>query len=282
MEFVIALYQQLDQQLVRIETESHDVLEWSKQSYYAVEAAMQKLKEYIIAHDFKDAAEEIQFFKELKPKFYSRLIYYLRLFEIEANKPDGSLRARKKYLKKQLAKIKRYSVENNTFYKYYRSGATHMDEAYFTRARFDLLIGLDITYFDCDRHFCTSHDLKVSVMMANEHLVPYLEKCLQKLCDQASNVQMNPAEDLKLHWAETKTAFVELMYSLQSTGAFYNAKTKAKADIKDIARFFEIALNMELGNYYRLYYDITLRKKEPAPFLDKMKQEFLRRLDDPN
>ncbi|MHB8207646.1 RteC domain-containing protein [Mucilaginibacter sp.] len=280
MEFVTELYQELEQQLGRIETETGDILEMAKRSYYAVEAVMIRLKTYITGYTFKEPSEEIYFFKELKPLFYARLIYFIRLFEMETNRPDGSERTQRKYLKKQLATIKRYSEENRTFYKYYRSGATYMDGAYFTRDKFDILIGLDVSYFDCDQSFCTSHDYKVAMLLANEQLVAYLNKGLQRLNNRHIDNKITMLEELGLNWAETKTSFVELMYGLQSIGAFYNVKTKAKADIKDIARFFEIVLDMELGNYYRLYYDIRLRKKEPASFIDKIKISLIKRMND--
>lgn len=263
-----------------IELEANGVLELAKLSYQAVEAAMVQLKAFIITYTFKDEAEEIYFFRELKPGFYSRLIYYIRLFEIETNKPDGSDRAQRKYFKKKLSGIKTYSEENMTFYKYYRSGAIHMDSAYFTRDKFDILIGIDASYFDCDPVFCTSHDYKVAMLLANEQLVVYLNKALLKLNGQYSDSKMNVLEDLGLNWAETKTAFVELMYGLQSLGAFYNVKTKAKADLNDIARFFEVVLGIDLGNYYRVYYDIRLRKKEPTTFIDKIKHSLIKRMNE--
>ncbi|RKR80693.1 RteC protein [Mucilaginibacter gracilis] len=280
METVIELYEQLKRKLMDIELTATNILELAKLSYQAVETSMIQLKAFVITYTFKDTAEEIYFFRELKPGFYSRMIYYIRLFEIETNKPDGSDRAQRKYFKKKLGGIKTYSEENIPFYKYYRSGARHMDIAYFTRDKFDILIGIDVSYFDCDPAFCTSHDYKVAMLLANEQLIAYLNKALQKLSGQYSDSKINVLEDLGLNWAETKTAFVELMYGLQSLGAFYNVKTKAKADINDIARFFEVVLGIDLGNYYRLYYDIRLRKKEPTTFIDKLKQSLIKRMNE--
>jgi hypothetical protein len=272
MESVNSLYQQLAQQLEQIETEKTDVLEIAKLSYQAVEASMIKLKAFITAYTFKESSEEVYFFKELKPKFYSRLIYYIRLFEIETNKPDGAESARKKYLKKQLSAIKKYTEDNQHFYKYYRSAAVYMDETYFTRNKFDLLIGFDTSYFDYDQSFCTSHDYKVAMLLANEQLATYLNKALLQPDGSYADNKTAMLEELGLNWTESKAAIVEFVYALSSVGAFYNSKTKEKADVKDIARFFEIALNINLGNIYRVFYDIRLRKKEPTVFINKIQQ----------
>jgi hypothetical protein len=275
MKTVTELYDQLDQQLNTISFETSDVLESTKLSYRAVEAAMSQLKAYIIAYDFKDIQEEIYFFKELKPRFYARLIYFIRLFDIETNRPDGSKGAQAKYLKKHLAAIKRYCQDNMTFYKYYRSGATYLDNVYFTRDKYDLLIGIDVSYFDCDQHFCTSHDYKAATLLANEQLAAYLSNSLSRLNGNLADSKMSMLDELGLRWAETKVSFVELLYALHSVGAFYNTKTQSKADVKDIAKFFEITLNINPGNIYRVFYDIRLRKKEPIPFIKKMDSELI-------
>jgi len=281
MEFVTDLYRKLDDQLGKIELETADILTIAKQSYHAVESAMGQLKTFITSYTFRNAAEEIYFFKELKPKFYSKLIYFMRLFEVETNRPEGSIRTQRKYLYKRLDTIKRFSKENITFYKYYRSGASYMDAAYFTRDKFDILIGLDVSYFDCDQSFCTSHDLKAATLLANEELVVYLNKGLLRLnCDYQPGNKVSMLEELGLTWAETKAAFVELMYGLHDQGAFYNTKTKQRADIKDIARFFEIVCDMDLGNYYRTFQELSIRKKGRTVFLDKIKDGVIKRMNE--
>lgn len=272
MEPITLLYQQLEEELDRIESETSDILARAKLSYHAVENSMTELKAFISTHTFKSPSEEIYFFKELKPKFYSKLIYYIRLFEIETKRPEGSERTQKKYLKRQLAGIERFSEDNRNFYKYYRSGAEYMDKAYFTRDQFDILIGLDVSYFDCDQSFCTSHDYKVAMILANELLGIYLNRRLHGLNGNPVDDKATPLEELGLSWAESKAAIVEFIYALSSVGAFYNSKTKEKADVKDIAKFFEIALNINLGNIYRVFYDIRLRKKEPTVFINKIQQ----------
>lgn len=280
MDTATKLLEHLETELHAISQEYDSILDSAKRSYLAVEASMQALKTYVSTYPFKDAAEEIMFFKEIKPKFYCKLIYFVRLFEIETNRPDGSIETQQKYIYKQLSAIKRYSQDNINFYKYYRSGACYMDSAYFTRDKFDILIGFDTSYFDCDLKFCTSHDYKVAMLLANEMLVTYLNKSLFKLSNNRINSKLSILEDLGLVWNDSKTGFVELIYGLQSLGAFYNIKTKARADIKDIARFFEVVLDMDLGNFYRLYYDIRIRKKERTSFLDRVKDSLIKRMDD--
>ena len=281
MEYTTEIYNHLETQLNEIELEAANVLDEARQSYHAVEAALKKIREFIADYTFENPAEEIRFFKEIKPKFYSKLIYYVRLFETETNRPQGSVKSQKKYFLKRLATIKRYSEDNQTFYKYYRSGASYMDGRYFLRDKVDLLIGFDVSYFDGDPQFCTSHDYALAMLLANEEMVKYLNRSLQQLAPAPDHQQTESLlQELSLGWADSKAAFIELLYALQTAGVFYNTKNKSRADIKQIARFFELALGIELGNYYRTFQEIRIRKKGRTSFLDRIREMLIRRMDD--
>lgn len=121
-----------------------------------------KLKRFINENEFKTIEDEIIFFKELKPKIVSKLIYYNAIYKIEMKKPHGGQRIIKKYLNNELAKLKRFFDNNLEFYKYYRTNSTYLDEKYFVRGKFDIKLSLDTFYFESDHSFSTSHDYKVA------------------------------------------------------------------------------------------------------------------------
>lgn len=280
MEIITELYQQLEKELIDIELTESNIIEKSKVSFQACEKAMMKLKTFLTAYTFKNAVEEIYFFKELKPKFYSKLIYYVKLFEIETKKPEGSVHAQRKYVKKLLAGIKHYSQDNITFYKYYRSGAVYMDGVYFTRDKFDIQIGFDISYFDCDQSFCSNHDYTVATLLANEQLVVLLNKRLLWLDNRQPDSKTSILEEAGLTWGDTKVALIELIYGLQTVGVLYNAKTKTTADVSQVARFFEAVFNIDLGGYYRTFQEIRIRKKGRTAFMDRITRGLIQRMDD--
>jgi hypothetical protein len=64
------------------------------------------VKEYVLKRGFKNANEEIHFFKYQKPVIVSKLIYYNAIYKIETKKPYGAKPIRK-YLNKELKKLKR-------------------------------------------------------------------------------------------------------------------------------------------------------------------------------
>jgi len=280
MESIRERYKQLEKELDDIEHIAISKIEKSKASFKACEKAMTELKTFLADYVFKDVAEEIYFFKELKPKFYCKLIYYVRLFEIETERPIGPARTQRKYLNKCITSIKRYTHDNSGFYKYYRSGAAYLDADYFTREKYDIMIGFDLSYFDCDQSFCTNHDYTVATLLANELLITYLDAELLKLKGEQTNLKSSVSEEFGLNWGDTKAAFIELLYGLQTLGVFYNSKTRTKADISQVARFFETVLGLDLGNYYRTFQEIRIRKKGRTAFLDKLREQLIERMDE--
>ena len=105
---------------------------------------------------FKTDAEEIKFFKEIKPQFTSKLIYYNTIFKIEMKKPNGGNRIVKKYYNNELVKLKAFFDNELEFYRYYRSRSTYLDHKYFLRSRFDIKMSLDSYYFEADTSFFIS------------------------------------------------------------------------------------------------------------------------------
>src|SRR5690606_22042430 len=81
---------------------------------------LSEVKEYVLKRGFKNVNEEIRFFKYQKPAILAKLIYYNAIYKIETKKPYRAKPIRK-YLKKELKKLKRFFDNNLDFYKYYRS-----------------------------------------------------------------------------------------------------------------------------------------------------------------
>ena len=64
----------------------------------------------------------MRFFRETKPLFYSRYIYFISVYNFEMLRPIGSNEVFKDYIKREQADISRFFAHNQQFYQYYRSG----------------------------------------------------------------------------------------------------------------------------------------------------------------
>lgn len=273
--FLSKLYTTLKEQLDLIEQEEENILYRTEKCIHVIKTAMDQLRTHISNYKFESTAEEIHFFKEIKPRFYSKLIYHLKVFSIETRRPNGGLKAEEKFLRKEMQRLTHFFDNNTEFYQYYRTGASYLDEKYFLRGSQDLYLTLDPQYFNTDPSFCTSHDYKVSKLIANELLRIYLNKALEQTDQQHEAANRFSAKPL-LTWTGSKTALIELLYALQSSGVFNNGA----ADVKLIATCLQETFNVELGNYYRTFQEIRIRKGSRTQFLEQLTKQVTKRMDD--
>ncbi|MCB0538983.1 MAG: RteC domain-containing protein [Bacteroidetes bacterium] len=175
------LIDDLEKELKLIESEESNILKKSEHSIYKIQECLKSLEKFAISNRFKNTQEEICFFKELKPRIFSKLIYYVRIYNIESKRPNGSDRVQKKYLMNELDRLKSFFDNNLEFYQYYRTGATYLDDKYFVRGKHDIRLSLDTFFFATNSKFSTSHDYKVSKILANELLRIYLNAELTAL-----------------------------------------------------------------------------------------------------
>lgn len=172
--FLNKISSDLEDQLHFISLETDDILRKSELSIQSIQIALAQLKEFIYKYKFKNQSEEIKFFKEQKPEIFSKLSYHVKVYNIEMHKPNGSDKAKKRYLQNELNNIENYFNRNLEFIKYYRTKKTYLDHKYFIRGKHDLSLTLDTFYFETDPKFSTSHDYKVSKIISNQLLEIYL------------------------------------------------------------------------------------------------------------
>lgn len=271
----ILLLKNLNEQLNFADLEIDDPILRSENAINIIIASIEKLKVIFEKEKPKSIEQEIDFFKNVKPKFTSKLIYYNAIYKIETKKPYGGDRILKKYLNNELEKLKRYFDNNLDFYRYYRTGSNYLDNKYFTRGKFDIKLTLDSFYFEVDKTFSTSHDFKVAKILANDLIQVYLEDKLLVLenKDPKEKSQVNPK--VKQSWTGSKVALIELLYALHTEGVFNNGTS----DLKDIAEYFENVFNIDLGQYHRAFLEIRMRKSDQTKFLNSLKEKLVKRME---
>jgi hypothetical protein len=272
----LKLHSELEEQLHFIILETDDSIKRAELSIEVINISVKKLRSFIVKHKFKSENDEIHFFKKLKPSIYSKLIYHNSVYNIEAKMPTGGDEATKKYLAKELDKLKQFFHQNLEFYKYYRTNSSHLDHKYFVRGKHDIRLELESFIFDSDPKFTTSHDHRISKILANDQLQVYLEDRLASYQRPGQIAASQVLPKTKLNWSESKTALIEIIYALHSQGVFENGK----ADLKEIASYFETMFNIDLGDYYRTYLEIRMRKSGRTKFLDNLKNNLLKRMDE--
>ena len=273
-EFAPKLLEELDAELNVIDFEKSDRIQSTEHAITSVVSVLEKLKLFAIKHKFESAIDEIIFFKIVKPKFVSKLIYYNEVYHIETNKPFGGRKNLRKFLYQELDKLKGYFKDNHDFYKYYRTGNNVLDGKYFVRGQYDIKLTLDSSYFQADNRFTTSHDFTVAKILANEQLQIYLENEIGKLDAKPEPYKLSERHIQK--WTGSKIALIELIYALHAEGVFNNGMT----DLKETAKFFEETFDIDLGQFHRTFFEMRARKSERTKFLNSLRDGLIRRMDE--
>jgi hypothetical protein len=268
---------EFETKLESLESRSDDVLYTAENGITKTEKCIKQLRKKVIEKGFNSKQEEISFFKHIKPKIFSRLIYYVRLFNIESKRPRSSSKFQIEYLNNQINKLQIFFNDNLEFYHYYRRGATTLDEEYFIRGKSDLRLPTESFHFFIDEQFSTCQDTTVATIIAYDMLIVYLQQEIEKLqSTMDSKINSMKHSTSKLFWTGSKTDLTELIYALHSSGAI-NSGT---ADIKELASAFEQIFNIELGNYYHTFIEIRARKSSKTKFLDMLTNVIIRRFRD--
>lgn len=261
----------LEMSISELEIESDCPIQHIEAVIHLIVEYLSEIKEYVLKRGFKSKDEEIHFFKYQKPSIVAKLIYYNAIYKIETRKPYGAKPIRK-YLNKELKKLKVFFDRNLEFYKYYRSDNSYVDEKFFVRGKHDIKLWLDTYYFESDQTFSTSHDFKVAKIMANDLIQVYIEDQLFKNTEQSDKLTDLP----KLNWTGSKASLIELIYALHYQSVFDNGNT----DIRLTAKYFENTFNVDLGNFYQTYLELRTRKVNRTKFLDRLREELIRKMDE--
>lgn len=237
------------------------------------------LKDYASQHPFKSSADEIDFFKHIKPKFYHWLIYYVEYHTIKDGKPLPGGKSMLRYYVEQLKYYNRFFRQNEFHYQYYKLSAVELDSLYFIRgAEVQQILIPEVP--DVDPAFSTSMDYLFSKFMAYEKLQEYLLDEIRKL--SGNNNEVNPVKEgdtNPLIWTGDKINLVEVIYGMYYTGQLNNGN----ASISDIIKWMEQHFHIDLSRSYRNFLDIRTRKRDsPTRYLDKMRASIEQRVDEDN
>lgn len=277
MEQFTNLYlDEIEKYLRKIERDEKNEITKSTRILKFLESKLGELKKFIVKYDFKSEEEEILFFKEIKPKIVSKLIYYMSVYKIEINRPKGSCSTIETYLLTELDLLKHFFDCNIEMYHYYRTGGTHFDKIYFLRNRdADIPMNIACFYFECDVRFSTVYDYKIAKIMANDLLELYIKSQLIKLKENAKTEQeVHLVRKTVETWTASKTDLAELIYALDTAKCINHGNIK----LKTLASYMEDVFNVCIGDIYRIYLEIRERKGNRTQFLDRLKDNLTERM----
>jgi hypothetical protein len=268
-----SLQADVDKRLSAIKTENNNSLQVAQLAIKVLIASLEKLKTSCLQYTFASKLEEIEFFREIKPQLASQLIYYNEIYTIESNKPFGSKKTLRKYFSNELAKLEKFFNDNREFYRYYRRGDRSFDKKYFLRGKYNSIYSIDSYYFQADQRFSTSHDYKIAQILAHDKLKLYLESEIAQLA--TIEIQSQKETNKSLKWTSSKVDLTELLFALHTEGVFNHGK----ADLKELASFFESTFQIELGQFHKTFLEIRERKSDRTKFITALKENLITRME---
>ncbi|WP_223609526.1 RteC domain-containing protein [Chryseobacterium sp. OSA05B] len=269
---VCELREDLEKQIVIITQQYDNIVTSSEGILLKIDESIRELKKLVKDFTFESIADEVQFFKEHKPYFISRYIYYSAILHIETSKPQAGDKSLRKFYESELLKLKTYYAEQIDFYNYYRRKATYLDHKYFARRSYDLKMKLSTGLYNLDEDFNTSHDHKIAIIQANELLENFVIKSIRNM-----GQDIKPDENgYKLAWTSSKVSLIELIYALHRTRCFNGGNV----DFSEVVRFAEKWLEIDLGNCYKTIGEIKSRKYTKTKFLQLLTENLDKALEE--
>ncbi|WP_394973166.1 RteC domain-containing protein [uncultured Croceitalea sp.] len=223
-------------------------------------------KKKISVDGFESVENEIDFFKNVKTIPSSQLIYYNHIRSFELQFPKGNVEAQRKFIKKRLNRINGFYIQHIDFGEYIELGHTHFDEQYFTRKYLESLPIVSASIYFHDPEFSTPKDLLLAEFKGFNLFVNYLQNRLIDKSKSFDENQSDSSNHIKLQWSSTKVALTELIYALHYNKVLNNGN----ADIKEIAMAMQQIFHFDLGDFYKIFFEIKSRKISRTKFLDDL------------
>lgn len=272
LEQTAELWNELQYKIRSLNRTDYNDLVQAQYGLAETDEVIRKLKSWVLEHRFDCWESEILFFRELKPKFIARFIYYSRIVSLLSSLPMSGSKYKKKMYEAEFETLQQFSRENSAFISYYRRKASYLDLKYFVRFRYDLDVKLATDIHSYDDRFSTSHDHLIAHILANDDYEAFLKQQIRNL-ELASEGER--AKVTGLQWTASKAALTELVYALHHTRCFNGGS----ATLAETVKFFEEHFSVNLGNYHNTMGEIKNRKIDRTKFLHQLSENLKDYLD---
>ena len=264
----------LSLELDKIDDSSDKILEQLELAIVHCKNALEKMRELVFQEGFPDQKSEIYFFKKLKPEVYSKLLYYMEVFDIQSKLPNYGQQLLVQYYQKRMNKILDLIQEYHAEVQYFQCGFCHFDKNYFTRDNSEIPIPKRNEYYLTDEIFHTWHDHTFSEIIASQMLIDYVQKEIYKLEGLETDRKLYIKSKSK--WTGKKIFLIELAYGIHHT----DMVNDGNSEIKDIIEGFEQMFDIDLKEYSRSFIEIKRRKIDRTKFLNLMKSKLEDRMNE--
>ena len=126
-------YEFMEADIIRILAGAAPELDRIKACFDTASVHWEKFSNTVRVLGFENPADEIHFFKFIKPRFTGLMEYYSQRYQALLFVSDGNSAKAHRFWKMQEYRIERFFARHHEFVRYYEEGETEMDEEYFLR-----------------------------------------------------------------------------------------------------------------------------------------------------
>lgn len=156
--------------------------------------------------EFQNDDLEIDFYRNVKPKFTSYQQYFILLYESHMFIPPDPLQI-PAYWRRESKSLQGFFKEHRSFIRYYLTGKTHKDKEYFLPKRVPIKSILSYSVYDINMDYCSSHDHLVRSYLAHKMFAIFLRQKIKTLIEKPShNCSRLKDRDLHVHFRTDTTA----------------------------------------------------------------------------
>jgi len=233
-----------------------------------IRAALDEVTAQVKAQKFKDAASEALLNKTIYPELYAEYIYATEIFNTEAAKPVGSLKAIKNYYRTKLAALTLYTRQHRFLYEYWLTELDELDTMLFVKGK-----TVEHLYLPESPEFHAAGVPPAVYLFAR--FIAYARLSAELLQKTGKGIIEKVKSGLK--WTADKVGIAELAYGLYYTGVFNNGD----ADVTAIYNWLQNSLGLDAFSVHRKFIDVRRRNTaSPTKLLDRMREAIHQRKDE--
>jgi hypothetical protein len=244
-----------------------------------VRKKLNELKALVLEQGFESKADEIYFFKHIKPQMVALQLYEVLNFNLKNHLPAGTKEMVKAYYEEELLQVFRFFRQQSFHYQYYRLRSNELDELFFIRGAEPVLIPV-LEELEPMTNFSTTMDYAFAKYIAYERLQDeLLERLTDLYSEEKKHQEMNQGakKTIELRWTGESINLVEIAYGLWLTGQL----NEGNITITDIIHGLEEIFSIKIGVAYRRWTEISGRTHlTNTRFLDRMRESVQKRVDD--
>ena len=227
--------------------------------------AKKELDQLVLKRGFRSRKDEVQFFKSLKPKVLSQIIFHSVLLACESKRFSITNEEYETLVSNKMDFVKAHYAEYSEFLIYFNSESNHLDELYFVQSSSiqPALISVAIT-----GEHSTGYDVIAAHIIAFKELKAHFD-------DPEDNSSIAEISESEVEWTNSKIALAELIYALKVSASV----NYGNIDLIELARSLGQFFNKDMEDIHRKFSEIRSRKKNRCLYLSQLIQDLEAKMD---